>query len=76
MQETMPTHGYDWKKEQVAAYLHRSANWINTQLRADFPIPGVKLGGRWAFRKDEIDEWVRMKFRLGRSYADHLKKKA
>jgi predicted DNA-binding transcriptional regulator AlpA len=67
---------YKWDKKQLAVYLHRSVKWIDMQLKdTPLPLPGMRLGGRWIFSEEEVAAWMHQKFRVGRSSADHLKKK-
>ena len=44
--------------DELAAYLKISKSTLY-KLAVDGKLPGQKIGKRWRFHKDAIDEWVK-----------------
>jgi excisionase family DNA binding protein len=42
---------------EIAAYLNLHQRTVRRKLRTN-AIPAVKVGGRWRFRREQIDEWL------------------
>lgn len=56
----MPTHesGQIMTMDELSAYLRISKSTLY-KLAVGNKIPGTKIGKRWRFHKDAIDEWVK-----------------
>lgn len=44
--------------EELSEYLGISAVTIRSWIRSGKDIPAVRIGRRWRFRIEEIDEWI------------------
>ena len=42
---------------EVAEYLNLTTRTIQAKLAAK-AIPATKVGGRWRFRREQLDEWL------------------
>lgn len=53
---------------ELAAYLKVELRTVYRYLKAGY-LPAIRMGGRWRFRKEEIDQWL-----LQRVQPEHLKR--
>lgn len=53
-----------WDVEQAAAYLKMSVHWVY-KASADGRLPVIKRGRKSAFRKADLDAWLKKNTRGG-----------
>jgi excisionase family DNA binding protein len=56
--------------EQLAKYLDISRSTLY-KLAQDGKLPGQKVGRRWRFHKDAIDEWLKAKPLIPKSFDEN-----
>lgn len=51
-----PEHEPWVSKSEIATYLGRSTRWVEHQVKLG--MPSRMIGGRRAFRRSAVDEWI------------------